>query len=118
MPVDDGSLPEPDFTPEEFDQTKYTDHFPALQAAYKMAFETVNEEYDSELVHAIDQQVLNESEPFYRGEGTFELEIPEEPVARVAAAGVIADGDRVETVLDAYVSAIEDALREQFARGN
>lgn len=118
MPADDATLPEPDFTPDEFDQTKYTDHFPALQAAYKSAFETVNEQYDSELVHAIDQQVLNESEPFYRGDGSFELEIPEEPVARVAAAGIIADADQVETVLEAYVTAIEDALREQFARGN
>jgi hypothetical protein len=74
MTDDRRDLPEPDFTPKEFDQTKYTEHFPALQAAYKDAFEEINDRHDSELVHAIDQQVLNESEPFYSPEGGFEVD--------------------------------------------
>jgi hypothetical protein len=116
MTAEDTSLPEPGFTPEEFEETKYTEHFPSLQAAYKAAFEDINDRYDSELVHAIDQQVLSESEPFYEGDGEFELEVPDDPVARVAAAGVLADEGDVETVLSEYVTAIENALAEQFAR--
>lgn len=116
MTTEDTSLPEPGFTPEEFEETKYTEHFPSLQAAYKAAFEEVNEQYDSELVHAIDQQVLSESEPFYRGGTEFELQVPEDPAARVATAGVLADEEEVKTVLAAYVTAIEEALAEQFAR--
>lgn len=116
MTAEDASLPEPEFTPEEFEKSKYTEHFPSLQAAYKAAFDEVNERHDSELVHAIDQQVLSESEPFYRGGTEFELEVPDDPVARVAAAGVLADEGDVETVLSEYVTAIEAALAQQFAR--
>lgn len=116
MTAEDTSLPEPGFTPEEFEETKYTEHFPSLQAAYKAAFDEINDQYDSELVHAIDQQVLSESEPFYHGGTEFELQVPDDPAARVAAAGVLADEGDVETVLSEYVSAIERALAEQFAR--
>lgn len=116
MTAEDTSLPEPGFTPEEFEEAKYTEHFPSLQAAYKAAFDDINERHDSELVHAIDQQVLSESEPFYRGGTEFELQVPDDPVARVAAAGVLADEADVETVLAEYVTAIEEALAEQFAR--
>lgn len=114
MPID-GEPADPPFDAEEFDETKYTERFPQLQGAYKQAFSEVNETYDSELVHAIDQQVLNESEPFYDSDRGFYVEVPEEPVARVAAAGVIADSDRVETVLQAYTNALSDALAAEFA---
>ena len=53
-----------DFDPEQFED-KYANYFPELQRAYKQAFETMNDRYDSELIHAIDQQILSESEPFY-----------------------------------------------------
>lgn len=105
----------PPFDPEEFDRTKYTEHFPTLQAAYKDAFEVVNEDHDSELVHAIDQQVLSESEPFYDPEDGFRVEVPDEPAARVAAAGVVADPADVEAVLTEYVTALEEALARRFA---
>ncbi|MFB6303927.1 MAG: DUF5783 family protein, partial [Haloferacaceae archaeon] len=49
-----------EFDPEKFED-KYANYFTELQRAYKNAFETMNDAYDSELVHAIDQQVLNES---------------------------------------------------------
>ena len=55
-----------EFDPEKFED-KYVHYFPELQRAYKNAFNRMNDEYDSELIHAIDQQVLNESEPFYGG---------------------------------------------------
>lgn len=102
------------FDPEEFDRTKYTEHFPTLQAAYKDAFEVVSGDHDSELVHAIDQQVLSESEPFYDPEDGFRVEVPDEPAARVAAAGVVADPADVEAVLAEYVTALETALARRF----
>jgi len=55
-----------EFDPEKFED-KYQHYFPELQRAYKRAFETMNDAYDSELVHAIDQEILAESEPFYEG---------------------------------------------------
>lgn len=105
---------DPPFDAQEFDDTKYTERFTQLQSAYKRAFSEVNERYDSELVHAIDQQVLNESEPFYDQEDGFYVEVPDEPVGRVAAAGVIADEEQVETVIEAYTDAIAAALADEF----
>jgi len=64
-----------DFDPEKFED-KYANYFPELQQAYKNAFNRMNDRYDSQLVHAIDQQVLNESEPFYEGDGEFRIELP------------------------------------------
>jgi hypothetical protein len=113
MPSDRAAA-NPPFDAQEFDETKYTERFAQLQSAYKRAFSEVNETYDSELVHAIDQQVLNESEPFYDPEKGFYVEVPDEPVARVAAAGVIADQERVQTVIDAYTDAIARALATEF----
>jgi hypothetical protein len=70
-----------DFDPEKFED-KYVHYFPELQRAYKNAFEAMSERYDSELVHAIDQQILNESEPFY-DDGAFRIELPDDPADRV-----------------------------------
>jgi hypothetical protein len=60
-----------EFDPEKFED-KYANYFTELQQAYKQAFERMNDRYDSELVHAIDQQILNESEPFYQ-DGQFSV---------------------------------------------
>lgn len=100
-----------DFDPEKFED-KYVHYFNELQRAYKDAFNRVNEQYDSELVHAIDQQVLNESEPFYEGDGEFRVELPENPTDRVE--GVIAADEKVEGVLEAYVEQIEAELQRIF----
>ena len=100
-----------DFDPEKFED-KYVHYFNELQRAYKDAFNRVNEQYDSELVHAIDQQVLNESEPFYEGDGEFRVELPEDPTDRVQ--GVIAADEKVEGVLEAYVEQIEAELHRIF----
>jgi len=99
-----------DFDPEQFED-KYANYFPELQRAYKAAFNTMNDAYDSELVHAIDQQVLNESEPFYEGDGEFRIELPDEPLDRLTT---MASDEKAETVLDRYVEEIETELRRVF----
>jgi len=96
------------FDPEKFED-KYANYFTELQKAYKNAFERMNDTYDSELVHAIDQQILNESEPFYE-DGDFRIELPENPTERLTA--VIVDDEKLSTVLDRYV----EELREQHRR--
>ena len=100
-----------DFDPEKFED-KYVHYFNELQKAYKNAFDRLNDRYDSELVHAIDQQILNESEPFYEGDGEFRIELPENPADRIQ--GVIVDEEKLEKLLDVYVEAIETELRRVF----
>ena len=97
---------------ETFDEQKYTDLFPELQQAYKSAFNRVNERYDSTLVHGIDQQVLDESEPFYDGNEGFYLELPEDPYDRLT--GVVVEEERFEAVLEEYVGEIERELERVF----
>ena len=99
-----------EFDPEKFED-KYANYFNELQRAYKNAFEHMNERYDSELVHAIDQQVLNESEPQYE-DGEFTVDLPENPYDRVQ--GVIVEGERFEEILDVYVERIERELHRVF----
>ena len=100
-----------DFDPEKFED-KYANYFPELQQAYKNAFNRMNDRYDSELVHAIDQQVLNESEPFYEGDGEFRIELPDDPYDRVT--GVLVEEERFEEVLETHVEEIETELRRIF----
>jgi hypothetical protein len=95
-----------------FEEQKYVDYFPQLQQAYKNAFNRVNETYDSTLVHGIDQQVLNESEPFYDEEEGFYLELPEDPYDRLT--GVLVDEEKFEAVLAEYVEEIERELERVF----
>jgi hypothetical protein len=99
------------FDPEKFED-KYANYFNELQKAYKDAFNRMNDRYDSELIHAIDQQILNESEPFYRGDGEFRVELPENPTERVQ--GIVVDDEKLTEVLDIYVEEIETQLRDVF----
>ena len=100
-----------EFDPEQFED-KYANYFPELQKAYKQAFEVMNDRYDSELVHAIDQQVLNESEPFYDEDAGFSVELPDEPSERLTA--IIVDDEKLAVVLEEYVDQIEAELRRVF----
>lgn len=100
-----------DFDPEKFED-KYANYFAELQQAYKNAFNRMNDRYDSELIHAIDQQILNESEPFYEGDGEFRIELPDDPYERLD--GVLVEREKAETVLDAYVREIETELERVF----
>jgi hypothetical protein len=98
---------------ETFDEQKYVDLFPQLQQAYKNVFNRMNEEYDSTLIHGIDQQVLSESEPFYDEEaGTFYVELPDDPYDRLTEVAVAED--RFEAVLEAYVEELEAELERTF----
>ncbi|MEZ3116464.1 DUF5783 family protein [Halobaculum sp. MBLA0147] len=101
-----------EFDPEKFED-KYAHYFTELQRAYKDAFETMNGTYDSELIHGIDQQILNESEPFYDEEtGTFRVKLPDEPTERLTA--VVVDDEKLEATLDRYVAEIETQLYDVF----
>jgi hypothetical protein len=99
-----------DFDPEKFED-KYVHYFTELQQAYKDAFEVMNDRYDSELIHGIDQQVLNESEPFYE-DGEFVVDLPEDAYDRLTA--VVVDRETFESVLETYVSEIESQLEATF----
>mgnify|MGYP000067788308 FL=1 len=105
-----------DIDPETFEAEKYREYFPQLQSAYKRAFNRLNEDYDSQLVHAIDQQILNESEPILEEDGGFTLELPENPLDRLE--GVVVSDDRAAEVLDVYVNEIESQLQSVFGVGN
>ncbi len=100
-----------EFDPERFEEEKYVDYFTELQQAYKRAFDVMNDQYDSKLIHGIDQFVLNESEPFYE-DGDFRVEVPENPYERLQ--GVMVSEEKFDAVLARYVEEIEDALRDVF----
>jgi len=100
-----------DFDPEKFED-KYEHYFAELQRAYKQAFETMNDGYDSELIHAIDQAVLSESEPFYEGDGEFRVELPDNPVEQLG--DLIVDEEKAEAVLDRYLDELEAELQAVF----
>ena len=95
-----------EFDPEKFEE-KYVHYFQELQRAYKNAFNQMNERYDSELIHGIDQMVLNESEPMYE-DGEFHVELPENPRERLQ--GVLVDDETFEETLETYVEEIESEL--------
>ncbi|GAB7092419.1 hypothetical protein JCM18237_26900 [Halorubrum luteum] len=95
-----------EFDPEKFEE-KYVHYFQELQRAYKNAFNRMNERYDSELIHGIDQMVLNESEPMYE-DGEFHVELPENPRERLQ--GVLVDDETFEETLETYVEEIESEL--------
>lgn len=103
-----------DFEPSKFED-KYVYYLPRLQRAYRDAFETMNDRRDSQIVHAIDQQVLNESEPFFEGadsEPIFRIELPPEPYERLS--GVVVDRERFEQILDEYVTELQASLEREF----
>ena len=100
----------------EFDEAKfeekYVHYFPELQTAYKNAFSRLNDQYNSRLVHTIDQLILNESEPFYEGDGEFRIELPEDPTGRVTETTF--EDEEIEEMLEIYVAEIEAQLRRIF----
>lgn len=101
-----------EFDPEKFED-KYVHYFPELQRAYKNAFNTMNEAYDSALIHAIDQQVLNESEPLYQPETDgFEISLPESPYERLS--GVAVSEEQFEEILERYTHEINAELCRTF----
>jgi hypothetical protein len=57
--------------------------------------------------------VLNESEPFYEGDGEFRVALPEDPKERVDGP-VLVDDEKFDPVLDRYVDEIEAELQRVF----
>ena len=103
------------FDPERFEE-KYTHYFTELQQAYRNAFDRMQSEADSEVVHAIDQLVLAESDPQYTGDGTFEVVVPEDAVARVSEA---VDGhDDVSETVERYRVILAEELAVVFGLGD
>jgi hypothetical protein len=98
------------FDPEMFEE-KYVHYFDELQEAYTNAYQSMHGRYDPELLRAIDRRVLDESEPFYEGDGEFRIEIPDDPYARV---DVSADEGTFATVLEEFVDRIELELERVF----
>jgi hypothetical protein len=98
---------------ETFDEEKYVDLFPQLQQAYKNVFSRMNDSYDSTLIHGIDQQILNESEPFYDDDSeSFVVELPDDPYDRLT--GVAVAEERFESVLEEYRTELESELEATF----
>lgn len=111
MALETEDRPMTEFDPAKFED-KYVHYFTELQRAYKDAFEVMNDTYDSELVHAIDQFVLSESEPMYDDEG-FSIKLPPDPYERVQGT-IAVDRERFEHVLEAFTDAIVDELTDTF----
>lgn len=71
----------------------------------------MHDRYDSTLLRLIDRQVLDESEPFYEGDGEFRVELPDNPHDRVQE---IPDEERFATILGEFVARIETELQRIF----
>ncbi|ELZ13357.1 hypothetical protein C477_22915 [Haloterrigena salina JCM 13891] len=100
-----------EFDPEKFED-KYVHYFEELQEAYSNAYNQLHGRYDSEILKAIDRNVLSESEPFYEGDGEFRVELPDEHVEEVRSA--VGEPERFDTVLEELVTRIEAELRRIF----
>ena len=96
-----------DFDPERFED-KYEHYFPQLQQAYKQAFDAMTERYGSDEIHAVDQLILAESEPFYEGDG-FRIELPDDAHERLEGVDVtVAD---LDSLLADYTDEIDRQLQ-------
>ena len=67
---------------------------------------------DSDLLRSIDRQVLDESEPFYEGDGEFRVDLPDDPRERVQDLPV--DDEQFDTTLREFVERIERELARIF----
>lgn len=103
------------FDPAKFEE-KYVHYFDELQEAYKNAFQHMHDRYDSEILRAIDREVLDESEPFYEGNGEFRVGLPAHPRKRVQ--GVAIDDEQFDVILNEFTTQIEVQLRHVFGVGD
>ncbi|WP_323171632.1 DUF5783 family protein [Natrialba sp. PRR66] len=102
-----------EFDPEKFEE-KYVHYFDELEEAYSNAYQQLHGQVDSEVLRAIDRQVLSESEPVYEGSGEFSVALPENPRERVGAV----DDEEFEAVLSAFTERIERELQRLFEFGD
>jgi hypothetical protein len=99
------------FDPEKFEE-KYVHYFEELETAYSNAYQQLHGQADSEVLRAIDRQVLNESEPVYEGGGQFRITLPDDVEQRRQA--LPGDKETFDAVLTEFVERIEDELRQIF----
>jgi hypothetical protein len=99
------------FDPEKFEE-KYVHYFDELQEAYKNAYQYMHDRHDSDLLRSIDRQVLDESEPFYEGDGEFRVELPDNPRDRVQNVSI--DDEKFDATLQEFVERIEIELSQVF----
>ncbi|ELY99782.1 hypothetical protein C482_09862 [Natrialba chahannaoensis JCM 10990] len=102
---------ETEFDPEKFEE-KYVYYFEELETAYSNAYQQLHGRVDSEVLRAIDRQVLSESEPIYEGDGEFSINLPENPRERAGSVG--ADDEQFEAVLSKFTDRIDGELRRIF----
>lgn len=99
------------FDPEQFED-KYVHYFEELEAAYSAAYQQLHGQRDSEILRAIDRQILSESEPVYEGDGAFHIALPDDVEDRIHA--LPGDEERVVAVLEEFTDHIERELRRTF----
>tara|TARA_B100001123_G_C14887659_1_gene858572 strand:+ start:390 stop:710 length:321 start_codon:yes stop_codon:yes gene_type:complete len=87
-----------EFDPSSF-ENKYVYYLLELETAYKNAFSTMLEKFDSKVIHAIDQGVLVESEPIYEN-GEFQIILPENPGALMGS--ILIDNETLNQILEEY----------------
>jgi hypothetical protein len=100
-----------EFNPEKF-ENKYEHYFEEIESAYSDAYQELHGEYNSEILRAIDRQVLSESEPVYEGNGKFRISLPEDVEER--AQSLPGDKEAFHTVLDEFTTEIEQQLEYIF----
>jgi hypothetical protein len=100
-----------EFDPEKFED-KYVHYFEELETAYSNAYQQLHGQADSEVLRAIDRQVLNESEPVYEGDGQFRIILPDDMEERKQTIPGVEE--TFEAVLTEFVDRIEGELRQIF----
>lgn len=99
------------FDPGKFEE-KYVHYFDELQEAYKNAYQYMHDRRDSDLLRSIDRQVLDESEPFYEGDGEFRVELPDNPRDRIQNVSI--DDEKFDATLQEFIERIEIELSRIF----
>lgn len=94
------------FDAEKFED-KYKHYFTELQQAYRNAFEEMEQRYDSDIVHYIDQHLLAESEPFYEGDGKFRIEVANTTMQQ-------AEDENITEILEEYTEVLERQIAAEF----
>ena len=100
-----------EFDPEKFDE-KYVHYFEELETAYSNAYDQLHGRVNSEVLRAIDRQVLSESEPVYEGNGTFRVTVADDIDERKQS--LPGDEETFDTVLTEFTTQIEHELRRIF----
>ena len=100
-----------EFDPEKFDE-KYVYYFDELEAAYSAAYQQLHGRHDSQVLRAVDRQILSESEPVYEGDGEFTVTLPADTDERLD--NVPGDESVGRAVLAEFTDLIERELQSTF----